>query len=389
MNFAIYLSEAADEQISVDDFIESIKEKGLYGYDVLKHFTEDELRSKITDDAHFKSGGSKPIEVKDESKEKDSAKDDKEKDDKKKDKIEEMVLRGKPTDNKEEQETPKEKELSLAVRLGLKKKFGKDDPQASSSDNLNTKYTFGKKPEEQEKPKPQTFADKMREYAEQKRKEQQERAAKEKELRDQRAKEVMDRHKEDEAEKPEITFNGKTQSKQSKEDEKKVDRTLSDIEKELEKEMFKKTRASTKVDTDGYKSVKNFSRVSDAEAERKLAREMEKKFPSKEVQDKKKAKLGNSDQAVEKEAHVMARNEYSKRTLTALAEKVPDFTIYCKYRKLNGDIRTGEFTLLGRDSQVTQKVDTLVVVDNNLSKKENKRVYRTINLFKILEIKPL
>jgi len=374
MNFAVYLSESVDEQISVDDFIESIKEKGLYGYDVLKHFTEDELRKKITDDNHFKSGGTKIIKADDKDSKKDS-------------KIEEMVLRNNPNDVSQEQEVnPKEKEISLAVRLGLKKKIGKEDSQSS---NLNTQYTFGKKPEDQDKPKPQTFADKMREYAEQKRKEQQELATKEKELRDQRAKEISDRQKEKDSEQPEVTFNGKTQSQQSKEDEKKVDKTLSNIEKELENEMFKKTRASTKVDSDGYKSVKNFSRVTDADAEQKLSKEMDKKFPSREVADTKKAKLGNSNQAVEKEAHVMARNEYSKRTLMALAEKIPDFTVYCKYRKLNGDIRTGEFTLLGSDSQVTQKIDTLVVIDNNLSKKENKRVYRTINLFKILEIKPL
>lgn len=365
MNFSVYLCESKDEKISVDDFIESIKEKGLYGYDVLKHFTEDELRSKITDDNYYNSNETT-----------NDSKDDKSK-------IEEMVLRGKPTED--DAETPKATELSLAVRLGLKKNLAKEQPTNTSS-NLNTKFTFDKNKEVEEK-KPQTFADKMRDFAEQKRKEQLERQQKDKELRDQRAKEADDASKKDDA--PELTFNGKSQTKQKEEDQKDVDKKLADIEKELEKEMFKKTRASTKVDSDGYKSVNNLSRISDAEAEKKLSKEMDKKFPSQDIPDAKKPKLGNSNQTVEKEAHVMARNEYSKRTLLAISDKLKNFDVYCKYRKLNGDIRTGNFRIGETKSQVTKKESTIIVQDLDLSKKENKVVWRTINLFKILEIKPL
>lgn len=369
MNFANYLFEAADEKISADDFIESIKEKGLYGYDVLKHFTEDELRSKITDDSYFKSNETSG--------------------DNKESKIEEMVLRNNPNDKSidNDKEVPKGNELSLAVRLGLKKKVNPNDVNSDTT-GLNTKYTFGKKPEEpKEKPKPQSFADKMREFAEQKRKEQLERVAKEKELRDQRAKEAEESSKKEDQ--PELTFNGKSQVKQGQEDDKTVDRKLADIEKELEKEMFKKTRASTKVDDDGYKSVKNLSRITDAEYEKKLSKEMTKKFPSQEVLAKKK--LGNSDQSIaSKEAHIMSRNEYSKRTLLAVSDKLSgNFNVYCKYRKLNGDIRTGDFRIGETKSQITNKQSTLICQDLDLSKKENKVVWRTINLFKILEIKPL
>lgn len=364
MNFSVYLCESKDEQISVDDFIESIKEKGLYGYDVLKHFSEEELRSKITDDGYFKSI--------DQSSDK---KDD--------DKIEEMVLRGKPSDTAtDEKDLPKATELSLAVRLGLKKQFSKEQANPTEP-KLNTKFTFDKK---EEPKKPETFADKMREFAEQKRKEQAERQQKDKELRDQRAKEAEESSKKEDT--PDLTFNGKSQVKQKAEDQKDVDKKLADIEKELEKEMFRKTRASTKVDSDGYKSVSNLSRISDAAAEKKLSKEMDKKFPSQEVLAKKK--LGNSNQSIaSKEAHVMARNDYSKRTLCALADKLKNFDVYCKYRKLNGDIRTGNFRIGETKSQVTKKESTIIVQDLDLSKKENKVVWRTINLFKILEIKPL
>lgn len=370
MKFELYLTEAKSDELSVDEFIESIKKDGLYGYDVLKHFnSEEDLRNTLTDDNYFNSNTNKDgTEIQDEDSEK---------------KLSEMVVRknGKTVNDV----NTKDDTLSLAVRLGLKNKINNGN---KTKEEEEKPFIIGKP--NQEKPKPQSFADKMREFAEQKRKEQQERAEKEKALRDQRAREAEERNKKSDEDKPEITFNGQSQYKRLQQDDKIVDKKLADIEKELEKEMFKRTRASTKVDDQGYKSVKNLSRISDAEAEKKLAREMAKKFPSKEEIAKKKARLGNSDQAVEKEEHIMSRNEYSKRTLCAIADKNPNFKIYCKYRKLNGDIRTGHFTLIGTKSQVTwRKLDTIVAIDDDLSKKENKTVYRTINLFKILEIKPL
>lgn len=387
MNFALYLTEAQDEKISVDDFIKSIKEKGLYGYDVMKNFkSEDELREKLVDDNYFNSKEKKS----------DPHKNDEVNDDDKK--ITEMVIRnnGNTTNNQPNTQNSK---LSLAVRLGLKQQVDQTNTQDQNNQTPMQQHVFGTNTQNQnnqqtqdqnqtqQKPVQQSFADKMRAFADQKKREQQELADKEKELRDQRAKEAEQRSDTNTFNSEPTTFNGVSKDKQDAQDNKLVNKSLADIEKELNDEMFKKTRAATKVNDQGYKSVSNFSRVSDAKAEQNLAKEMSKKFPSKDATSNQK--LGNSNQTVEKEEHIMSRNEYSKRTLLALAAKIPDFSIYCKYRKLNGDIRTGQFTLLGAESQVTNKQDTLVVIDQDLSKKENKKVYRTINLFKILEIKPL
>ena len=391
MNFAIYLTESQDEKISADEFIKSIKEHGLYGYDILKNFeSEDELKSKITDDAYFNKTEQKTDQYAD-----DEVKDD----DKPDKKLSEMVIRNNGKDDQEnnDQQQPKSNSLSLAVRLGLKKQSdgtttsdNNPNNQTTSNNNIQQQqHVFGKTQDNNNsKPKPQSFADKMREFADQQKRLQQERAAKEQELRDQRAKEAEQRSTDNPFSNEPTTFNGVDKSKQDAQDNKIVNKTLADIEKELSDEMFKKTRAATKVDDHGYKKVTNFSRVSDAEAERKLSREMEKKFPSKDVPNNKK--LGNSDQAVEKEEHIMSRNEYSKRTLLAVSDKLSgNFNVYCKFRKLNGDIRTGNFRIGETKSQVTQKQSTIIVQDLDLSKKENKVVWRTINLFKILEIKPL
>lgn len=65
-----------------------------------------------------------------------------------------------------------------------------------------------------------------------------------------------------------------------------------------------------------------------------------------------------------------------------------DFTVFCKFRKLNGQLRTGNFKIGKTESQVTQKQNTIIVQDLDLSKQENKVVWRTINLDKIIQIVP-
>lgn len=79
------------------------------------------------------------------------------------------------------------------------------------------------------------------------------------------------------------------------------------------------------------------------------------------------------------------RLEYSKKTLLAIADRM-DFVVYCKFVKKNGEKRTGKFKIVGTKSQITPKLDSIVVKDISLPEPKN---WRTIPLDRILEIKPI
>lgn len=367
MSFTTYLNEAAeDSEIELDAFVEKIKKNGLYGYDVFKHIKEDELKKILDDDNYFES--------------KMKASDDKDA------KLEEMVLRPKD-ENSEEEEEPKkpfntqQKKLSLAVRLGLKKE-NPDDKEESEENNKkapNVLSTGGSSLSKQpEKETPLSFADRMRADIERRRAEREERLAKEKEIRDARAKEAEDEAKERQAP---LSFNGKDMTDQSDKDAKVNDKTNDELDKKLTNHMFKRTRASTEADDDGYKRVRNLGSISDKAAADKLQKAMDKKFPK--PNEDGYVKDTQTKQLVKKRTNT----EYSKRTLLAIADRM-DFTVFCKFRKLNGQLRTGNFQIGKTESQVTQKQNTIIVQDLDLSKQENKVVWRTINLDKIIQIVP-
>jgi hypothetical protein len=365
MTFANYLQESTNEELTVDEFLAKIKKHGLYGYNVFKNIKEDELRKILEDDEYFektmKKAGLDSKEVKDD--------------------LTEMVLPPNQNNDKETNNQPKtqQNKLSLAVRLGLKSKENTDDNEDSQE-----QHKFGqmnnapKKDDTDEKPSQQSFADRMRAEFERRRQEQIEKANKEREERE--AKKAEIEANKDSTAKPE--FNGKSMDSQQEQDSKTNDKINDTLDKKLTDAMFKKTRAVTKTDDNGYKKVTNLSRTNDRDAEDRLKQELAKR---KEDEEKKSnAKLGNSNTPAKK----MTNNEYSKRTLMAIADRMK-FDVYCKFRKLNGQVRTGNFQIGKTDQQITQKQNTIIVVDLDLTKKENKTTFRTINLDKIIEIKPI
>lgn len=363
MSFASYLQESTSEELTVDEFLAKIKKHGLFGYNVFKNIKEDELRKILSDDEYFektmKKSGLDSKEVKDD--------------------LNEMVLPpNQKRDDQEEKPQPQQNKLSLAVRMGLKQ-----DPNKDTEENDNTQHKFGqqvnpKKDDVEEKPSQQSFADRMRAEFERRRQEQIEKAAKVKEEQD--AKKAELEANKDQTAAP--TFNGKSMADQSVQDTKENDKINDTLDKKLTNAMFKKTRAVTKTDDNGYKKVTNLPRTNDRDAEDRLKQELDKRKAAEEK--KSIAKLGNSDTPVKK----MTNNEYSKRTLMAIADRMK-FDVYCKFRKLNGQIRTGNFQIGKTDQQITQKQNTIIVIDLNLTKQENKTIFRTINLDKIIEIKPI
>ena len=354
MVFSTYLTESieSDEnaEIDLDDFIKKIKSKGLYGYNVFKHITEDELKKIIADDNYFikkEKGKSKPLA--------------------------EMVLPPKKEDEEKADDAEDTKlqqnKLSLAVRLGLKK----EAQQNQTTDN-DKPHIFGKPDntsdnKQQEKPKPLSFADRMRAENERRQAERAEQQKRDQAIRDQKLKQA-----EEEAHKVDVTFNNKSLSNQNTYDSKLVDKTNDNLDKQLTNAMFKKKIAKVSSDENGYKKVDNASEVDDKEANNNLKKEMDDKFPE---EDKNK-KLGNSDQPVKK----LTNTEYSKRTLLAIADRM-DFDVYCKFKKANGQIRTGNFRIGKSDAQVTQKQNTIIVRDLDLDD------WRTIPLDRIIQIKPI
>lgn len=371
MSFEYYLSESKNEEIDLDEFIKKIKEKGLYGFNVFSKITESELRKIIADDKYFESRMQKeglPTNIP----------------------LSEMVIR--PDKNKKQKaEDPKSSKLSLAVRLGLKKEVAPESQEDQSGDQENSNKTklnvFAKGREDEQDQTdttPQSFADRIRAEYERRKQEREELADKEKELRDQRAKEAEESNKD----KPAVTFGNKSLIDQQAKDQETSDKKNDDLDKQLTDAMFKRTRANTKVDNDGYKKVTNAGSVNDRSAEERLRAAMDKRFPKSDPEKESKQKLGNSNQLVS--ASRRSNNEYSKRTLLAIADRM-DFDVYCKFRKANGEIRTGTFRIGKTVSQITQKQDTIIVTDLDLlaQTKEQKESWRTIPLQRILEIKPI
>ena len=130
MSFTTYLTESDNDQdISLDDFIQQIKSKGLFGYNIFKHISEEDLKKILEGDL---------------------------------------------------KESLNESDNSLAVRLGLKKE---DDKTDSTSDAEN---------KEDEKPKPLSFSDRIKLENEKRKQEQQERAEKEARLNQEKLKSIED-----------------------------------------------------------------------------------------------------------------------------------------------------------------------------------------------------
>lgn len=350
MSFYKYLKESEankSKDISLDEFIEKIKKEGLYGYDVLQDIDEDELRKIISDDKYFsskmKSGGGK-------------------------EEITEMVVRPGSNDT-EEKEIPKQNNLSLAVRMGLKQD-AENNQKSPVSNSLSSP----------QKETPQSFSDRLKAEYERRKQEQEDRAAKEKALRDERAKRIEN---ESNIDKSKPTFAGKELEKQYVSDDKTEDKVNDDLDKELTDAMFKRrSRANTKVDNSGYKKVTNLGSVNDKAAKEKLEKEIDKKYPT---EDKPNQKLGNSQQPIKQSR---PNTEYSKRTLLAISDRM-DFDVYCKFIKANGQTRTGNFRIGKTTSQITKKQSSIVVVDLDLTKKEKKTIWRTIPLERIIKIQPL
>ena len=355
MIFADYLNESSTEEMTVDEFIEKIKKDGLFGHDIFKNISEEELRKVLEDDEYFSKIKSEVD---------------------KKETISEMVIRpGQKTAQEEMKETPQQNKLSLAVRLGLKKEETEKKPNSPLQSNSTTSTDTA------QKETPQSFSDRLKAEYERRKQEQADKAEAEKQIRDER----LNRAEEETKKREEVTFQNTPMSKQAETDDKTEDKINDKNDKALTGSMFKRSRANTVV-TDGYKKVTNVSSISDKAKEELLQKEMDKKFPSADKEVDPKKTIGNSSVPVP--AKRQTSTEYSKRTLLAVADRM-DFDVYCKFRKLNGSIRTGNFRIGKTDSQVTSKTDTIVCQDLDLSKQEKKVVWRTINLNQIIKISPL
>ncbi len=353
MSFCDYLNESteANHELSLDEFIEKLKKEGLYGHDVLKNISEEDLRKILADDEYFKKMKSEEGDKKD---------------------LSEMVIRpNKAPIQSDIKDGPKQTNLSLAVRLGLKRQEDSTKEVDAPLDNKN----------EVPKETPKSFSDRLKDEYEQRKKERLEKEETEKAIRDERLKRAEEESKED---KPEPTFSNAGMKSQNDKDDKTEDKTNDDFDKKLTAAMFRRSRANTKVDDNGYKKVTNLGSINDKAAADKLNKEMDSKFPKEDPEVDSKKTIGNSNVPVKK----MTNTEYSKRTLLAIADRM-DFDVYAKFRKANGTIRTGNFKIGKTTSQITQKTDTIIVQDLDLSKEEKKVVWRTIPLERIINIKPI
>lgn len=361
MIFADYLNESSTEEMTVDEFIEKIKKDGLFGHDIFKNISEEELRKVLEDDAYFSKIKSEVD---------------------KKETISEMVIRpGQKTPQEEMKEAPQQNKLSLAVRLGLKKEDPEEKKSSSSPLQSNSASSSQNSSTEQQKETPQSFSDRLKAEYERRKQEQTDKAEAEKQIRDERLK----RAEEETKKREEVTFQNTPMSKQAETDDKTEDNINDKNDKALTGSMFKRSRANTVV-SDGYKKVTNVSSISDKAKEELLQKEMDKKFPSADKEVDPKKTIGNSSVPIP--AKRQTNTEYSKRTLLAVADRM-DFDVYCKFRKLNGSIRTGNFRIGKTESQITSKTDTIICQDLDLSKQEKKVVWRTINLNQIIKISPL
>lgn len=339
MSFLKYLSESTQqEKIDLDEFIKKIKSKGLYGYDVFKHIDESELRKILDDDEYFnKMKSSSQANT-----------------------ISEMVLPPNKQ-NPQDKEVTQDK-LSLAVKLGLtKSKPNTQNPPVKPGNNKPLNVLANP-----EKPvTAQSFADRMKAEYEKRKAEREEQEAKRREIADQR---LALADKERERNQAEPVFANTSMDYKRNNDKKYTDKQNDELDKKLTNAMFAAKRANKKTDSAGYSKVTNSAKVSDKSAEEKLSKAYDKKYNS----------------SVPKRTS----NEYSKRTLLAIADRM-DFDVYCKFRKADSEIRTGNFRIGKTESQITQKQDTIIVQDLDLSAKEKKVVWRTIPLERIIEIKPL
>jgi hypothetical protein len=357
MSFNNYLFESesseGNKNISLEDFIKSIKDKGLFGYKIFDHISEEELKKIISDDSYFKK-----------------MKSDNSNADNKNSKLDEMVINPNNSSNTQNDtnNTNKQSNISLAVKLGLAKD--------NNTNNDNTSKPLGpiQNNSNSNKVTPQSFSDRMKAENERRQREREERIKRENDIRNElKAKLDAEREERENHHNAEPTFNNKSMDDQHKTDNKNVDNINDKLDKNLNQAMYAKKRANIVTDETGYKKVTN------------------KNFDDKKSSDN--LKKENDKQAKDQNSNInntkkMSHNEYSKRTLLAIADRM-DFSVYCKYRKLNGQIRTGEFKIGKTDQQITNKTDTIIVIDLGLTTDPKKPAWRTINLDKIIEIKPL
>lgn len=336
IEFETYLNESLDsnKEVDVDEYIKLLKQKGLFGYNVFKNISEEELKKVISDDDYFKSKmKSSDITTKD-----------------KEDLKESYIFEGAYSQ-------------SLADRL----KLGNSKTNSNQPKTLPKKSTLANSI---------SLADRLKAQRLQQQQDRIDKAKKAREELDNRLHggssnnastfkniSMDDRQKEDDKNKNSFqqklnlkNSNGSNQPSQQKEKPTLKDR------------LFK--RANTQKDDNGYKRVNNPDDISDKSSEQKL-----------------QGRMNTVGREAKKRLPI---NEYSKRTLCAIGDRMSNFVVFCKFRKkTNKQIRTGNFKILPTTSQITNKQDTIVVQDMDLSKKENKVVYRSINLVGILQMKPL
>lgn len=117
-----------------------------------------------------------------------------------------------------------------------------------------------------------------------------------------------------------------------------------------------------------------------------------KKIPTKVSKKYKSLKRDYDDSDVEAELQkamdaVALKNRpvqvYTKATLLAVADKNPNFNVYCEFIKRDKSKRIGNFRICGTRSQITLKQDTIIVFDTEINQ------YRTIPLDRILKIEPI
>lgn len=162
-------------------------------------------------------------------------------------------------------------------------------------------------------------------------------------------------------------FNGTKLSDHLKDDEKHTD-----IETKLHNAMNNKKPEIRSTNNSGYSRLSNPDNKKTETLKSKLEREAN-------TPDKKPVQKQN--------VQLQSKTEYSKRTLLAIADRM-DFKVFCKFRKADGQIRTGNFQIGNSDAQRTAKQDTIIVIDLDQSKKD-KPEWRTIPLNRIISIKPI
>lgn len=364
MSFNNYLFESesseGNKNISLEDFIKSIKDKGLFGYKIFDHISEEELKKIISDDSYFKKmkNGNSNLDNKDS-------------------KLDEMVINPNnssntpgDTQNNSNDNINKQSNLSLAVKLGLKK----ESPDNNSKPLGPIQNNSTQNDSDSNKVTPQSFADRMKAENERRQQEREERIKRENDIRNElKAKLDAEREERENQHNAEPTFNNKSMDDQHKTDNKNVDNINDKLDKNLNQAMYARKRANVVTDKDGYKKVTN-KNLDDKKSSDNLKKENDKQEKDQN------SNINNTKK--------MSHNEYSKRTLLAISDRM-DFSVYCKYRKLNGQIRTGEFKIGKTDQQITNKNDTIIVIDLGLTTDPKKPAWRTINLDKIIEIKPL